>query len=117
MSLIVRDSGRRWVNGVIPFKEHSSMNADPALQAAAAQARQAWEAAIPVRFVAQSTEPDTFCSSVSRERRDAPARQDGKAANRNLSATAVLPWARSFMSWAMRSGFSTNTSVRTAMPQ
>jgi hypothetical protein len=58
MSLIVQNSWRRWVNGVIPFKEHSSMNADPTLKTAAAQARQAWEAVTPVRFVAQNNEPD-----------------------------------------------------------
>ena len=56
MSLIVRDSGRRWINGVIPFKFDMSVN--PALQSAIVQAQQAWEAVTPVRFVPQQNEAD-----------------------------------------------------------
>jgi Astacin (Peptidase family M12A) len=58
MSLIAKDTWRRWVNGVIPFRDDPSLNADPTLQTAVGQARQAWAAVTPVRFVPQSNEPD-----------------------------------------------------------
>jgi hypothetical protein len=60
MSLIVADARRRWVNGVIPFKDHSSIAMEPSgnLPAVLAQARQAWEANTPIRFVPQTTESD-----------------------------------------------------------
>ena len=56
MSLIVRDSGLRWINGVIPFKFHMLVNMP--LQNAITQAHQAWEAVTPVRFVPQTNESD-----------------------------------------------------------
>jgi Astacin (Peptidase family M12A) len=56
MSLIVRDSGRRWLNGVIPCKSDMSVNVP--LQNLITQAQQAWEAVTPVRFILQTNEPD-----------------------------------------------------------
>ena len=57
MALIVKDTGRRWVNGFIPFKLHSSVT-DPGLIQNFNDAKAAWEKKTPITFVPQTSETD-----------------------------------------------------------
>jgi Astacin (Peptidase family M12A) len=79
MSLIMRNSGRRWNNGVIPFKFDTSVNT--ALQNAITQAQQFWQATTPLRFIPQTNEADfiSFRGVSSKPSCSSPVgRQGGK---------------------------------------
>jgi hypothetical protein len=58
MSLIVKDTGRRWKDAVIPFTIAPKALADATLTANIIAAQGAWQAVTPVQFVPQTTEAD-----------------------------------------------------------
>jgi hypothetical protein len=58
MALIVRDSRRRWIDGVVPYKIHQSVYEVTGLASTIQQARFFWDTTTPVNHVSQTNQSD-----------------------------------------------------------